>query len=192
MKTLTLLTLVALSLTLAAVPLAHFAGGQPAVSLPAPSADVSVAPNAPEPEAASVVSEPTFAVAQPSVEIIPAAPQEPEADAAPAVSVAVSEPAIRLTPDSGAAGSEISVEGVGFAPGLSLGIYVSVPNAGYGPDTLATATTDEQGAFQINFVLPADWPISQPALVVIAGTADGSVKAIAPFACQIPLPTATI
>jgi len=191
MKTATLLAVFTLSLVLATLPLLHVAVGQPTV-MPAAMA-VSAAPAAPGPEPAGAAIPREPVIRQPSLELaLPAAPQETATEAAPDAELVEATPAILLTPDAGAAGSEVVVEGAGFPADLSLGIYVGVPNAGYGPETYASAMTDDQGAFRVSFTLPAELPLSQPGLVVIASTEDGRIKAIAPFTCKVPLPSATI
>jgi hypothetical protein len=122
---------------------------------------------------------------------------EPAASPAPAIIAQPQQPAaasrdsslaptIRLSPEAGAAGDRVTVEGSGFPAGQNIGIYIGLPNAGYGPQTYAEATADAEGRLTATFVMPATWPDGEPIraarLIVIAGTPDGSLKAMTPFA----------
>ncbi len=184
-RTRLLLILLAFCLTFATAPLIYAWAMSPAAPAPvSPAAPAALTLNeaAPLPAMADAPAGPPA----PRVEMIqPAA--LPAQDDAPAIASrpAVDVPTIWLTPERGGASTGVRVEGAGFPPNLLLALYVSLPNAGYGPNDYLTFVSDATGAFRVAFELPATWPdgrpITQPQLIVITSTEDGRVKALAPL-----------
>lgn len=100
-------------------------------------------------------------------------------------------PSIEVEPTSGLAGTDITVTGKGFPAGVEISIRLGPPGVGASPEAYAVATTTGRGAFVTAFVLPEMWPDGTPiveeALLIIALTSDGSVKATASFNYRAPL-----
>jgi hypothetical protein len=99
-----------------------------------------------------------------------------------------SEPAITLNPQSGGAGTSVTVTGHSFPAGTAVMLRLGPPDVGATPFSYASAVTDPAGSFSLAFQIPERWPddmpITETQLTVIALNDDGSLKATAPFTFQ--------
>ena len=94
---------------------------------------------------------------------------------------------LTIVPASGAPGQEIQLQGVGFAPGLDVAVFVGRSATELVNEPLAEATVGQDGAFQSIFTLPTTWPdsgaeITEPSLIfALTDAASGEILATASF-----------
>lgn len=106
-------------------------------------------------------------------------------------------PFINVRPESGPAGTQVSVNGGGFPANtvvnIHLGAAVRAAQAGPDPAVYATATTDSAGSFGLSFTMPDRFlggELIEPGdLIVLAATNDFTVTANALFTFRAPRPT---
>ncbi len=106
-------------------------------------------------------------------------------------------PFINVRPESGPAGTQVSVNGGGFPANtvvnIHLGAAVRAAQAGPDPAVYATTTTDSAGNFGLSFTMPDRFlggEIIEPGeLIVLAATNDFAVTANALFTFRAPRPT---
>lgn len=102
---------------------------------------------------------------------------------------ATSVPVATLNPTTGEAGSQVTITGSGFPANTTvnvhLGALASAAAAGATPTVYATTTTDANGAYQVTFAIPDQWPDGSPLtdgrIIVLVATADFSAQASAGF-----------
>ena len=94
---------------------------------------------------------------------------------------------LTIVPSSGAPGQQLQAQGVGFAPGLDVAVFVGATATELVNEPLAEATVGADGAFQTIFTLPAEWPdsgaaITEPSLIfALTDAASGEILATASF-----------
>lgn len=154
-----------------------------ATATPLPTATVTMPPTATATEAATATA--TTVVT-------------PTATATVAVT-STAVPVAAINPATGGAGTVVIITGSGFPANtlvnLHLGALVSALAAAETPTVYASTTTDNVGAYQLTFTLPATWPDGTPLtngrLVLLVATADFSAQASALFTYREPSTTTT-
>ncbi|MCL5999355.1 MAG: hypothetical protein M1546_25320 [Chloroflexi bacterium] len=129
-------------------------------------------------------------VSAPSGEGMP----QPEATD-PADDPSVAGPSLALVPDTGGANTTVAASASGFPANTRIVIQLGVPGAGANPQVYANVETDANGSASLSFVMPGAWPdgraITDRTLIVLAGTEDGRIKALAQFNFDATAPAAT-
>jgi hypothetical protein len=101
------------------------------------------------------------------------------------------QPSISINPQSGGSNTEIVVTGFNYPPETTISIRLGPPDVGATPHTYGSAVVEEDGRFNITFIIPNQWPDGRPILdeelMVIALNEDGSLKAIATYDFQSSL-----
>lgn len=88
-------------------------------------------------------------------------------------------------------GQPVKVTGAGYEPGATIALRLGVRDAGLSDENLVTVTVDARGMFQVEMVLPTEWPGTQNRIVerelVIAAVDEtrGQTVGIAPFAAKV-------
>lgn len=108
-------------------------------------------------------------------------------------------PVATSRPTTGEAGTQVTITGSGFpantAVNVHLGALASAAAANATPTIYATTTTDSNGAYQVTFAMPSQWPdgstISEGQVVVIVATADFSIQVSTIFAYRTSNATTT-
>ena len=108
-------------------------------------------------------------------------------------------PVATLNPTAGEAGTQVTITGGGFPANTTvnvhLGALASAAAAGATPTVYATTTTDANGAYQVAFAMPAQWPDGSPLtdgrVIVLVATADFSAQASASFTYRTAAATST-
>ncbi len=81
-------------------------------------------------------------------------------------------PVIAISPNTGPAGTVISVAGTGFPPSLSVSIRLAITSTDFLTTPYTTAVTSATGNFSTSFTMPSKWPdnstITQTNLQVVA------------------------
>ena len=95
------------------------------------------------------------------------------------------EPSLVLVPDTGGANTTVVANASGFPANTRIVIQLGVPGAGANPQVYANVETDANGSANLSFAMPGAWPdgraITDRTLIVLAGTEDAKVKALAQF-----------
>lgn len=94
----------------------------------------------------------------------------------------VSSASLVLGPPAGAPAETVTITGAGFPPNSAISLQIG-PATGANAQTFAETTADASGAVVYPFTVPATYPdgttITDPQLVVVAITTDGTVSASA-------------
>jgi hypothetical protein len=98
------------------------------------------------------------------------------------------EAQIELSPTSGRAETEVRVRGTHFPPSTKILVYFGEISADSVPEALVSATTDDEGSFNLIILIPSQWPNGDPVverdLVIGGATEDHTVTALASFTLE--------
>lgn len=121
------------------------------------------------------------------------------APTATASATATPVPVATLNPTAGEAGTQVTITGSGFPANTTvnvhLGALASAAAAAATPTVYGTTTTNANGAYQVTFTMPDQWPDGSPLtdgrIIVIVATADFQAQASASFTYQTAAATST-
>lgn len=109
----------------------------------------------------------------------------------------VVQPEITVSPTTGGGGTTVTVSSVGFPVGSRVLLHLGPPSGGYGPTVYGEGVADANGAVNVAFAMPDNWPdgsrVKDEQLEIVAITEDGSVRASSGFDyVPIPYPLITV